>query len=392
LKLLFLITRGELGGGQRHVVDLLEGLRRRYQVELGTGEDGYLVEQARALGVPVHLIPHLKMPMAPFEDLRGLAEVSQLIARVRPDLVHAHTSKAGILGRMAARMNGVPCLFTAHTWCFAEGTSWKWKAIGIPLEKLAARWSGAIVNVSEANRQLALRHGIASAEKLLTIHNGIPDSPHRAQPGEGGVPRVVMIARFAPQKAQAELIRAIQGIEEPLTAVFVGDGPTRGAHEALAADLGVASRVEFLGERRDIDAILATAHVFALPTNWEGFPLTILEGMRAGLPVVASNVGGVAEAIVEGRTGFLTPAGSTGEFRARLRSLVADRELRRRMGAAGRERYEREFTVEAMLEKTVAVYQSIWARENRRVLHPAAAAAKARTARTARPARIEPLL
>ena len=365
MKLLLIITRGELGGGQRHVVDLLAGLKQEYDVEVATGEDGYLVESARALGVPVHLIPHLVMPISPFQDMRGLLELSRLIAKVRPDLVHAHTSKAGVLGRAAARMNGVPCLFTAHTWCFAEGTAWKWKAIGIPLEKLAARWSGAIINVSEANRQLALKNRIAPADKLITIHNGIPDTTHRAVPGSPGIPTIVMIARFAPQKAQADLLRAVHGVEEPLRVIFIGDGPTRSAHEELASQLGIRDRVDFLGVRRDIEELLASAHIFALPSHWEGFPLTILEGMRSGLPVLASNVGGVSEAIMHGQTGFLVPAGSISDFRSRLRHLVADPALRESLGAAGRARYEAEFTVGAMLRKTAAVYQAIYSREAR---------------------------
>lgn len=363
MKLLLIITRGELGGGQRHVVDLLAGLKQEYDLEVATGEDGYLVESARALGVPVHLVPHLVMPISPYKDIRALLELSRLIAKVQPDLVHAHTSKAGVLGRAAARLNGVPCLFTAHTWCFAEGTAWKWKAIGIPLERLAARWSGAIINVSDANRQLALKNGIAPAGKLITIHNGIPDTTRRAVPGRAGIPTIVMIARFAPQKAQADLLRAVQGIEEPFRVVFIGDGPTRSAHEELASQLGIRDRVDFLGVRRDIERLLSSAHIFALPSNWEGFPLTILEGMRAGLPVVASNVGGVAEAIVDGKTGFLVPAGSITEFRSRLRQLISDPTLRASLGSAGRARYEAEFTVRAMLRKTVVVYQAIHSRE-----------------------------
>lgn len=362
MKVLQVITRAELGGGQRHVLDLVEGLKNQYEVEVATGEEGFLADAARNLGVTVHIVPNLVQPISPLSDFRAVVELSRLIDRTRPGLVHTHTSKAGTVGRMAARWSGVPCLFTAHTWCFAEGTSWKWKLIGIPCEKLVARWSSAIVNVSEANRQLALQNHIAPGEKLLTIHNGISDSPHRANPGSTTVPRIVMVARFAPQKAQADLLRAILGIEQPLKVTFVGDGPMRAAHEELARGMGLRDRIEYLGERLDIPEILASAHIFALPTNWEGFPLSILEGMRAGLPVVASNVGGNSEAIVHDQTGFLVPARDTDEFRNRLRQLISNPGLRAQQGAAGRARFEREFTVAAMLEKTVAVYRSIQAK------------------------------
>lgn len=359
MKILQLITRGELGGGQKHVVDLLSGLKDRYDLELATGEAGYLPDTARALGIPVHMLPHLVQPIAPYHDMSALAAVSGLIGRIQPDLVHTHTSKAGAIGRMAARIRGVPCVFTAHTWCFAEGTSWKWKLIGTPLERWMGRWSGAIINVSEANRQLALQRHVAPPAKLVTVHNGVPDSPHRSNPGQSGVPKIVMIARFAPQKAQADLIRAIHEIDHPLRVQFVGDGDSRAAHEALATQMGVRDRIDFLGVRPDIPEILAQSHIFALPTNWEGFPLTILEAMRSGLPVVASDVGGVAEAVVPGATGFLTPRGSIPEMADALRKLAADAGLRASMGAAGRARFEQEFTVEVMLGKTIAIYQSV---------------------------------
>jgi glycosyltransferase involved in cell wall biosynthesis len=121
--------------------------------------------------------------------------------------------------------------------------------------------------------------------------------------------------------------------------------------------LGVRDRVEFLGRRTDIPEILSQAHVFALATHWEGFPLSILEAMRAGLPVIASKVGGVPEAVTDGATGFLVESGDTASFREKLDRLVAQPTLRQAMGDAGRQRYLAWFTLEPMLRKTLMVYQ-----------------------------------
>lgn len=357
MKVLMLITRAELGGAQCHVVDLLEGLQGKFELHLGTGEEGYLTEAARRLRVPAHIIPDLVQPMSPIRDYRAVRQVKRLIEELKPDLVHAHTSKAGIIGRLAAAWTGTPAIFTAHTWCFAEGTSWKWKLIGTPIERLAARWSSAIINVSEANRQLALQRGVRSGGAMLTVHNGIADTAHRASVGGCDAPAVVMVARFAPQKAQAALLEAASGIDLPFRIVFVGDGPTRPALEQMSERLGLAKKVEFLGERRDVARILAASQIFALPTNWEGFPLSILEAMRAGLPVVVSDVGGVKEAVLDGETGLLSAAGDIGGFREGLRRLIEDASLRVRLGHAGRARFEREFTVNGMLQKTAMVYQ-----------------------------------
>ena len=235
-------------------------------------------------------------------------------------------SRTHVEGRRGRKIRGpycrLPSVFTAHTWCFAEGTSWKWKLAGVPCERLAARFGSAIINVSDANRRLAASHGISDRVRLLTIHNGITDVSARAEPEFAGIPRIVMVARCAPQKDQALLLRALAEIDMPVQAIFVGDGETRPALEAEVYRLNLRNRVGFLGERRDVAQILSACHIFALPTRWEGFPLSILEAMRAGLPVVASNVGGVAEAVIDSKTGFLAPCGDEFAFRARLRELI----------------------------------------------------------------------
>jgi glycosyltransferase involved in cell wall biosynthesis len=356
MKVLLMITRAELGGGQTHVADLLRGMRDEFDVELAVGEEGYLTEMADQIGVPWHVLPDLVQPISPIRDLKALHQCLLLCRQIKPDLIHAHTSKAGIIGRMAASLADIPCIFTAHTWCFAEGTSWKWKAIGTPLEKLAARVSKRIITVSDANRDLAIRHRISDPERFLTVHNGIPDCKHRAAPDSHPVPRIVMVARFSHQKAQSMLVDAVHSLNEPFRLAFVGEGPLRESVERQVKALGLSDKVDFLGQRLDISEILASADIFALFTKWEGFPISILEAMRAGLPVVASDVNGVPEAITDGQTGFLIPPADITLFQYRLRQLLQQANLRRRMGLAGRRRFEREFTADAMIRKTAALY------------------------------------
>ncbi len=361
MKILYLITRAELGGAQVHLHDLLRGFKNRCEMVLGTGEEGYLTEAAAALNVSFEVIPGLVQPISPWNDVRAILGVSKLIRKTRPDLVHVHTSKAGLVGRAAAKFAGVPSVFTAHTWCFAEGTSWKWKLAGLPCERLMARWGARTIAVSGANRSVALRHAVGTDEKLTTIHNGIPDTSCRASHGRNTIPKIVMIARCVRQKSQILLLRAMATVTLPFEIVFVGDGPTRSSLEEEACRLGLGNRISFLGNRLDIAEILSVADIFALPTNWEGFPLTILEAMRAGLPVVASAVGGVVEAVIDGETGFLVPSGAEAELRDRLVALLSDASLRRSMGDGGRSRYESNFTLPVMLDKTFAVYENLLA-------------------------------
>ncbi len=357
MHILYLITRAEMGGSQTHVVDLLQGFRDQFRLTLATGEEGFLTEAARKLGVQVFVLPSLVQPLRPVQDAQALREVVRLIKRLKPDLIHCHTSKAGIIGRVAARFARVPAVFTAHTWSFADGTSTLWKLVGTPSEKITARWTQRIIAVSESNRNLAIQRKVAPANKIVTVHNGIADTNHRAFPERGEVPRITMVARFAPQKNQAQLLQALAEIDLPFQLTFVGDGPTRASAEALTKDLELTNRVEYLGVRLDTDVILSQSSIFALATNWEGFPITILEAMRAGLPVIATDVDGVREAVIDGQTGFLVPRGDTKALEERLALLLADPTLRKNMGTAGRRSYESEFTQAVMLKKIAGVYQ-----------------------------------
>ena len=194
---------------------------------------------------------------------------------------------------------------------------------------------------------------------MLTIWNGIPDSPHRARPDREDSPRIVMVARFVPQKDQLSLIRALKETRHPARLAFVGDGPLLETVKTECAALGLCDRVEFTGSRHDVAQVLARSQIFALATKWEGFPISILEAMRAGLPAVVSDVGGVSEAVVDGQTGFLTKSGDVSATAERLDRLLASPELRLRMGNAARDRYEKYFTLDRMLRKTLAVYRTV---------------------------------
>lgn len=360
MKVLYLITRSERGGAQVHVLDLMSGLKDRCDIELACGadEDRFLIEEAGSIGIRCHTIPHLRHPMNLLSDARALLEISALLRRVKPDLVHAHTSKAGILGRFAARMHGIPTIFTAHCWCFAEGTSWKWKLFGVPLERLAGACCHSIINVSESNRTLALRYRIAPRDRLVTIHNGIPDEPLPPSLPFPGPPTIIMVARFAPQKNQTMLLEAAAGLRHPFRLVFLGTGPTLPSIQNKAEELGLSHCTTFAGNRSDVPDLLRRAAIFALPTKWEGFPISTLEAMRAGLPIVASDVGGVGEAVVHGENGFLTEQADLPGFRSALEMLLTDSELRRRMAAKSRLLFEQCFTAQQMLEKTYGLYRA----------------------------------
>jgi glycosyltransferase involved in cell wall biosynthesis len=365
MRIAYLVTRAEpIGGVQVHLRDLATALRAAgHSPTVMTGGGGALVDWLRAQDIPTVVLQHLRGPIAPLRDLRAVREIRAVLTELRPDLLALHSAKAGVLGRIVARSLRMPVILTAHGWNFAPGFPALPAAVYRRIERATGPLASKIITVSEFDRQLALHARVTDAHRLVTVYNGIPDVPHslRADPARSPV-RLVMVARFAPQKDHATLLRALGGLHgEAWELDLVGDGPLLGEMKALAGSLGIESRVRFLGQRTDVDQILADAQVSLLVTNWEGFPISILEAMRAGLPVVASSVGGIDEAVHDGETGFLVPRGGVDPLRERLRWLLADPAARRRLGANGRARYEQQFTLTQTVTKTLAVYREVLA-------------------------------
>jgi glycosyltransferase involved in cell wall biosynthesis len=346
------------------VFDLAQQLARKgFEVHVAMGSSGPLWGQLAESPVSVHHIPALVRPISVYYDVKALQQTIDLIRKIKPALITAHSSKAGILGRMAARRCRIPITFTAHGWAFTEGVPYGRRRFYVLAERLAAGWTDKIICVSEYDRQLALKYGVGRKEQLVTIHNGIPElsEDHMAEPEEGNPVRLIMVARFSEPKNQRLLIKAIDNLEcsNDFEVCLVGDGPLLESCRELAAERGLLDKVKFLGARKDIPELLSRAHIFVLTSNWEGFPITILEAMRAGLPVIASDVGGVGEAVVDGKTGFLIPRGDIEVLKDRLTRLIDNPGLRVELGQAGQQRFTENFTIDIMLAKTVSVYQQI---------------------------------
>jgi len=356
-------TRADaVGGSQVHVRDLaVELIRRGHDACVFVGGSGPVLDFMAAANVPYHSLDSMQRNVSLTRDISALKELKTAIAKYEPDLISTHTSKAGMLGRLVSRDLGIPSLFTAHGWNFADGIHPLIRAGRIALEKIAAGWCQRIITVSECDRELALRYRIAPPEKVITIHNGMPDlkSSFRADPSRSPV-KIVMIARFEQQKDHETLLIALSALKHlPWELELIGDGPNAATIKARAVDLGVADRVQFPGAVTDVKDRLARAQLFALISNWEGLPRSIIEAMRAGLPVVASDVGGTRELIEEGRTGFLINRSDSKTLQERLAELLSNPRMRSVMGQSAREHYEKHFTFERMAEQTFQIYEQL---------------------------------
>ncbi|MEK7754681.1 MAG: glycosyltransferase, partial [Acidobacteriota bacterium] len=252
-------------------------------------------------------------------------------------------------------------IYTPHGWPIGRRISGPLGVVFSIAERVAARWCSAIICVCEEEKRLALGKGIVAADKLHVVYNGVRDVPAglRANPASSPV-RICSIARFESPKDHRTLLKALAALRsQPWTLDLIGAGPLEAKTREFAAELGLAGRVHFLGYQTEPARALASAQLFVLSSRSEGFPRSVLEAMRAGLPVVASDVGGVGEAVKEGVGGLLVPRESPEALSAALGRLIADPALRQRMGAAGRSTFESRFDCESMVEKTAAIYATL---------------------------------
>lgn len=369
MKIAFIITRSDdIGGAQIHVRDLSTALRAAgHDAVVIAGTNGVLADELRAHGVPYYSLHHLGREVGPFQDVRCFSELRATLRKIQPDIISTHSTKAGFIGRIAGKTLHIPTLFTAHGWGFTEGRPPLQALAFWAVERTTAAWAARIITVCESDRMAAVRSRVAASERLVTIHNAMPDIDKklRARPGISPV-RLVMVARLSRWKDQPTLLHALAGLKDlDWHLDLIGDGPLRGQIEDLTKSLGLTARVTFLGFCRDVPEQVAQAQAFLLISKWEGFPRSILEAMRAGLPVVASDVGGVQESVVDGTTGFVIPRGDAIRLRECLRQLITSAELRVRMGEAGRARYEEMFTFDRLVERTTKVYESVLERRER---------------------------
>ncbi len=360
MNILFLITRADaIGGAQVHVKDLAMALQQdQHKALILTGQQGVYNEDLRQVGIESIACEFLSKSINPFLDGKSFRHILNIISLFKPDVIAAHSSKAGLLGRLASQITKIPCVFTVHGWSFTTGIPEPNRSIYRWLEKLTAPWADKIICVSEYDRQIGLKAGV-NPQQLITIHNGMQDtSPNlRANPAQSHPIKIAMIARFDQQKDHATLIKAFQHIDAEL--ILVGEGPEVPKIRQQVAKLGISDKVQFLGFRKDIAQILAQVQIFTLISNWEGLPCTIIEAMRAGLPVVASDVGGVREIVIDEQTGYLIPRGDFKRLQQKLAYLISHDQVRLSMGAFGRQKYESQLTFQHMYDKTLATYQEV---------------------------------
>ena len=371
-RVLHVITRLEPGGAQRNTLYTVEHLdRERFEPALAWGPGDPLDEAAAAIPeLRREPVPELVRPLSPALDFRALRRLVGVVRRLEPQVVHTHSSKAGVLGRLAARIGRTPVVVhSIHGFGFTPLQPGPLRVLYVVAERMMARWTDHFIAVSENNLRAGVALGLFPPERASVIRSGIElgrfrrpaggrEARHRLGVPEGA-PLVVQVGNFKPQKAPLDFVRAAAEVVREVPEawfVMVGDGELRPAAEELASDLDVAGRVVFPGWWDDIPGLLAASRVSVLTSRHEGLPRAAVESLAAGVPVVATAVDGTPEVVKDGRNGFLVEAGDVAGLARRVCRVLRDDDLHRRLAAAAAEGLD-EFDIDRMVRQQEELYR-----------------------------------
>jgi glycosyltransferase involved in cell wall biosynthesis len=376
ISVMHVITRLTLGGSSENTVSTIESLSRcGYDSTLVVGpeSEAATVEDARRRGCRVVEVAALGREVHPARDLRAVIELARLFRRARPAIVHTHTSKAGFVGRLAARLARVPIVIhQPHGHIFYGYWGRPRTALFVALERRAARWTDALVALTPREVDDHVARGIGRADQWAVVPSGVPTARLRAAAPTRAAARarlglpadafvVAGVGRLVPIKGFDILVDALPAIAARVPsarALLIGDGEERAALEARAAALGVRERLSITGALSDVEGALAAADVLAAPSRNEGMGRVLVEAMALGLPVVGAMVGGIPDVIVDGECGRLVAADDAPALAGALAELGIDAALRAKLGAAAVPRAEA-YSTDVAAAAMAAIYDGL---------------------------------
>lgn len=374
-KVVHVVTRLDLGGAQQNTLYTVAHLDRSvYEPVLVCGEGGVLDPEAKTCRTV--FLSSLVHPVSPVHDLLAYLELTSFFLREKPSVVHTHSSKAGILGRLAAWTAGVPViLHTYHGFGFHDRQNRLVRAVYVAVERLAARLSTASVFVSKSNIGYARKHGLLREEdESILIRSGVKLSELPSQVDKARLktsagigmhkPLVVSVGNLKPQKNAADFVTLAAKVSAAVPEArfyFIGDGPQRKALEAKVFALGLEGRVLFPGWRRDVKEWLAAADAFVMTSLWEGLPRALVEAMASGVVPVCYATDGVNDLVVDGVNGVAVAPGDVDTMAQRLTRILQDDELRRDLARAAGAAIGPEFDIDGMVRSQEALYARLLA-------------------------------
>jgi glycosyltransferase involved in cell wall biosynthesis len=379
IRVLHVITRLIRGGADENTVFTVAGVDPdRYDSFIVAGAGSEVEGFAEEVRRRTQVLPELVRDPHPVRDLVALFKLWRLMSRGGYHIVHTHTAKAGFLGRIAARMAGVPCVVhTLHGVTFPDDVHPIARRVYVLLERIAARCCDVLITVGEDVRTRYLGASIGRSEQYVTIPSGMDTRAFEdARAGSHAARRLAreefgledrhvvvgMVSRLEPRKGWAYFLESVARLAPDfpdLRALVVGEGGERERLERTAWDLGIGDRVIFAGYRSDVARVIAAFDVAVLTSLWEGLPRVLVQYALLERPIVTFAVEGAREVVEDGVTGWVVPLRDTAALVRRLRPLVAGAELRAAVGARARRRVEGRWDVEVMVEGIERVYETV---------------------------------
>jgi glycosyltransferase involved in cell wall biosynthesis len=378
-KVVHVITRLDFGGAQQNTLWTVRHLNpEKYDVVLASGQGGKLDEDAHESlekGIcRVAFFSSLVREISPIRDLLAFFSLWRFFIAEKPDIVHTHSSKAGIIGRLAAWAAGVKIIVhTYHGFGFHDFQNPLVKKNYVLLERLCSHFTHALIFVSRSNWDYALKNGIGPESRFHLIRSGVDLSRFPVKVEDRALKKkelgfdseallVVSIGNLKPQKNPLDFVATAARVSEEIPQarfLFIGDGSLRFKAENFARELGVFKKIRFPGWRKDAAEWLAVADVFVLTSLWEGLPRALVEAMKSGLPCAAYAVDGISEMIRDGENGFIIPVKDVESLSKRVIDLLRDPELRRKMGLQAAKSIAEEFDINRMVQEQETLYAEL---------------------------------
>lgn len=379
VRILHPITRLIVGGAQENTIFTASMIdRKRFNVEIlsgaQTGSEGSLIHEVQDCEIPLIILPELVRQINPWYDQQALLKMTRIMQSGGYHIVHTHSSKAGVLGRIAARRAGIPIIIhTVHGWSFHDHMPPLSKWAYIWLERWAAAFTDAMVVVSQLDKEKGLAADIGHPEQYHLIRSAVPFDdfyPERYDRStirrELNIPPEAIVigsvSRFSPQKNPLDWVRIASLVSREYPGTYflmVGDGPLRHQVEVLAEQEGMSGRILLTGIRRDIPRMMAAMDLFMITSLWEGLPRVIIQAMCMKLPVVGFRIDGLSEVVRHELTGFLTTPSDLAQMAVYCGYLLQNANRRQEMGKEGHAMATDDFNMPMMIRKIESLYAEL---------------------------------
>lgn len=362
-KILYILTKADLGGVSKYILEIIEHLQDTIEPFFIMSSSGYLSDELQKLGFSdnIHFVPMTNSISNIPLHITSILKTLKIINEIKPNIIHCNSTTGGIVGRLCGFLSNTPVIFTAHGWAFTDGISKGKQIFYKVLESMLTVFTKKIICVSEFDRQIALKVMPIFKKKLITIHNGISniDEEFIKKDFSTDKIKIVMISRFCPQKDPYTLIFAVsnlikEGYDIRLDLFGYGEELNR-VLECIKSQN--TDKIQYKGEISDVTPILKDYDIYSLISNWEGLPIGIIEGMRAGLPILVSDVGGNSECIKD--NGFMVKRQDKEDCIRQLKALYNKKEKLQELGQNSQKFYNEEFMVKIMVNKINKEYAFI---------------------------------